>query len=124
MQFLTKQQIIEAQDRRYAEVDVPEWGGKVRLTSLTADQQMKHEQMVKKGDTKVNPLTSMLAASIVDEKGELIFNEKDMAELGKKSPKVLVRLLAAMKELNKNDEDDKKGNSEANPTDDSPSDSV
>lgn len=122
--FLTKEQILAAQDRRYAEVDVPEWGGKIRLQSLDADQTLKHERMLKKSDEKNNPLTSMLAASIVDQDGKLLFDEKDLIALGKKSPKVLVRLIDEMKKLNKDEKDEKgeeedeEGKSEANPADD------
>lgn len=113
--YLTREQILAAQDRKYVEVDVPEWGGKVRLQSLSADETLYHEALSKRrqqGDLKVNPLTSMLAASIVDEHGNLLFTEKDLAALGKKSPSALIRLINAVKELNKVEVPE--GNLEAN----------
>lgn len=112
--FLSKAQIIAAQDRRYTEVDVPEWGGKVRLASLDADSSLKAERMIGK-DTKDNPLSALLSYAIVDENGDRIFDEKSMEALGKKNPTVLVRLVEAMKALNKTEEKEK-GNSEASPT--------
>jgi hypothetical protein len=124
--YLSKKQILEAQDRRYVVVDVPEWSGKVRLVSLNADQSLKLERLIKKAekeDSEVNPLASMLVYSIVDEQGQQIFTSaEDVKGLGEKDPAVLVRLIEAMKTLNKKDDD--KGNSQANQRADSPSDSA
>jgi hypothetical protein len=115
--LLSKEQIIAAQDRRYIEVDVPEWGGKVRLASLDADQSLKHEQMLlklqKTGDTKSNPLVAMLADSIVNDQGDRVFDAQTMATLGKKNPVALRRLIAAMKKLNNQEEDGGEGNASA-----------
>lgn len=125
MSFLTKEQIIAAQDRQFREVDVPEWGGKIRLASFDADQALHHSELLRKrseGKEVPNPISAMLAASIVDEKGNRLFTEKDMAELGKKSPTVLSRLVDAVRELNAKEEVDV-GNPQANP-EGSPSASV
>lgn len=115
MSFLTKDQIIAAQDRRYKEVEVPEWNGKVRLASFDADQALNHTELMnnrREGKPGPNPISAMLAASIVDESGNRIFTEKDMNELGKKSPTVLSRLVEAVRELNAKEEVDV-GNPEA-----------
>ena len=121
MSFLTRDQIVDAQDRKYVDVEVPEWKGKVRLASLDADQSLKQEALLRRrqaGDANVNPLTSILAASIVGEDGNQLFTEKDLAALGKKSPAVLLRLASEVKKLNKLDQEDVTGNSEANPSED------
>ena len=103
MSFLTREAIIAAQDRKFVEVDVPEWGGTVRLRSLDAEQALHQETVIakrQKGDAKANPLASMLSASIVDGAGAPLFTEKDMHELGKKNPGVLIRLVKAANDLN------------------------
>lgn len=124
--YLTKDQILAAQDRQYKEVEVKEWGGFVRLQSLDADAALQQEAIGKKrekGDATANPLTSMLAASIVDAQGNTLFTEKDVAALGKKSPAVLVRLINEVKELNKLG-DAEEGNSGASQGVGSPSSSA
>jgi hypothetical protein len=126
--FLTKEQIIAAQDRQFMEVDVPEWGGKVRLVSFDADQAMQHSDLMqrrKEGKPGPNPISLMLAASIVDADGSPLFKGKDIEALGKKSPAVLMRLVEAVSKLNnlgkdetpegeKTEEEGPAGNSGAN----------
>ncbi len=117
MSFLNREQIIGAADRQYVEVDVPEWGGTVRLRSLDAEQALHQEVLVKKrnaGDLKINPLAAILSVSIVDASGTPLFNDKDMNELGKKSPAILIRLVKAVNTLNKLEED-VSGDSEGTP---------
>jgi len=101
--FLTKQQITEAQDRKFVEVEVPEWGGTVRLASLNADDAVEQEALVRKskeGVPAVNPLTTLLAASIVDSEGNRLFSQSELAALGKRSPRILARLVTAVQKLN------------------------
>ncbi len=123
MSFLTREAIIAAQDRKYAVVEVPEWGGTVRLRSLDAAQALHQETVVskrQKGDAKVNPLASILAVSIIDENGAQLFNEKDMHELDKKNPGVLIRLVGELKKLNQLDSTEvgeDVGDSEGTPAD-------
>ncbi len=115
--ILNREQIIAAADRAFVEIDCPEWGGKVRLRSLDAEQSLHYESVVAKrakGDLKVNPISAVLAVSIVDEAGVPLFNDKDMHEIGKKHPGVLTRLMHAVGKLNKIEED-AAGNSEGTP---------
>lgn len=101
--FLTREQIIAAQDRRFAEVHVPEWNGQVRLASLDADAALKYDALNRKrdaGDLSANPLTFVVARSIVDANGCEVFTDRDMEQLGKKSPAVLARLIMEVKKLN------------------------
>lgn len=117
--YLSKEQILAAQDRRYVEVDVPEWGGKVRLASFDADQALLHSELLRKrreGLAGPNPISAMLAASIVDEKGNRMFSDKEMDAFGRKSPAVLSRLVTKLRELNDSeDEEPNVGKPEASP---------
>ena len=126
MPFLNREQIIAAEDRTFVDVDVPEWGGTVRLRSLDADQLLHQESVAskrQKGDLKVNPISHLLSVSLVDDAGRALFSEKDLGELGRKSPGVLMRLVKAVNDLNKF-EDATAGNSKGIPDADSPSGSV
>jgi hypothetical protein len=117
MSFLSKDQILAAQDRQYAEVDVPEWGGKVRLSSLTARQSLELDAVTKKfQEGKVaDPIGPLLVACIVDADGKPIFTKDDLDGLGKKNPAVILRLAEHIKKLNGIAEADA-GNSEPSPS--------
>ena len=44
MALLTRSQILEAKDRDYETIDCPEWGGEVRLRSISGTQRDEYEQ--------------------------------------------------------------------------------
>lgn len=98
MAFLSREMILAAQDIMVEEVDVPEWGGTIRLKALTGAQRDKIEQaaVVQRGRKTsmdmVNFRAKIIAASAVDEEGHLLFTEKDVVALGKKAAGVLDRL--------------------------------
>jgi hypothetical protein len=57
MAILTRDAILAAEDREYTTVDVPEWGGSVRLRSITVRERDRYEASLleQKGkDRKVN----------------------------------------------------------------------
>lgn len=107
MSFLTREQILAAQDRRFADVDVPEWGGKVRISSLTATQaQLFHALNVRRqAGENVDALGFMVAASVVDADGNALFSsEKDLPALGKKGPEAIARIATEAMKLNTPDQ--------------------
>ena len=118
--LLTKEQILSAQDIKDKVVDVPEWGGAVRLTGLTAAQRDHFTQSISKGKGRDkdfsldNIRANFVCRHIVDNDGKPMFTPK---ELGGKSSAVIERLydecarLSGMsdehlKELTKNSSDD------------------
>lgn len=124
--LLSKDQILQAQDTPYEDVNVPEWGGAVRIGTMTGEGRDRYEQsifdMKKKGVTLDNIRAKLIAASAIDESGNLMFSEEDIQALGKKSAKALDRLFAVAQRLNgvtdadveelaKNSEGDRKGGS-------------
>lgn len=125
MAILKRDQIIGAEDRKYVEVDVPEWNGSVRIRSLDAEQLLAQESVIdkrNKGDKKANPITNLLSMSIVDENGNPLFTEKDMHELARKSHIVLKRIMDAVNKLNgfekaEKEKEEELGNSNGNPSD-------
>ena len=55
--FLTADEIFEADDTKYDEVECPEWGGTVRLRSIKGTQRDAYEESVISGngaDRKMN----------------------------------------------------------------------
>jgi hypothetical protein len=103
-QVLTLDQIDKSRDAEYLIVDVPEWGGKVRLASLsTADVEVLTERS-KQGES-LQGLLEMLVKSFVnmDDSHQVTDPEqiKIIAQkLLRKEAKVIERLLRAVTTLN------------------------
>jgi hypothetical protein len=103
---LTKEQILTADDLVKEEVSVPEWGGSVFVTTMTAKDRDAFESSLfetKGKETKQN-LTNMrarlAAMTIVDENGKRVFDINDMDALGQKAAPALNRIFDVAKRLN------------------------
>lgn len=106
MSLLSKDQILAAQDIRFETVAVPEWGGEVRIRSMTAADRDDYEQWLIEqtgGDTSkrlYNMRARLVALAIVSEDGERLFNDDDVAALCKKSASAMGRIFDAAMALN------------------------
>jgi len=104
MKFLSRDEILARDDLSFADVDVPEWGGTVRVRMLRAvDRARLIAALAGHSDKKNAPndwIERMVVACAVDESGNPLFTEKDMPELGKKSSKALQRIFDKADELN------------------------
>lgn len=104
--ILSKADILGCHDMRIKTVEVPEWGGSVRLRSLTGAERDAFEALlVKDIDGKrvpdlANLRAKLLAATIVDEEDRQIFSAGDIASLGKKSAVALDRVFNVAQRLN------------------------
>ncbi len=101
--ILGKDQILGAEDSATEAVSVPEWGGDVIVKTMSgfARDQFESSIVGKNGGTNLaNIRAKMVAAVLVDEAGELLFSEKDVAALGKKSAKALDRVFSVAQRLN------------------------
>lgn len=126
--MLTKAQILKADDLPTEVVDVPEWGGKVTVRTLTGTERDAFEESITKKKGKsfdvnmVNLRAKLCALTIVDDKGERLFTNADVVELGKKSAAVLDRIFTVAQKLNglgKDDIEELAKNSGADPNEDS-----
>ena len=89
--YLNAESILAAEDFKYAEVECPEWGGTVRVRSLSGGQRAQITQRV--NDKQLDELDELLAVmACVDEDGSRIFTNKDIAALKKKSAAVVTRI--------------------------------
>lgn len=104
MAFLTKEQILGAKDREPVVVSVPEWGGDVRLTAMSAAERDAFEtSMMGKGDNVkklANFRARFVARCIVDDDGNRLFADADIVELGKRSGAVLGRVFDEARKVN------------------------
>lgn len=101
---LSIEQIEQARDAEYAVIDVPEWGGKLRLASATTDMVVA---MAKHSDAgrPLEGLLELLVQSFVDGNGVRSVTDpvqvtRTANALRKKEAKVIERLIGALLKLN------------------------
>lgn len=110
MALVSKAQISAAVDRKWEDVAVPEWGGEVRLMSLSAADRgyIEAGSVVANGQTpqlKVESLKmyreKLVGMSLVDEAFERLYTNKEIAAgaLSSKDGAVIERLAAKVQEL-------------------------
>lgn len=121
MTLLSKAQIFAADDRKTEDVEVPEWGGTVRLRGLNGTERDAYEASMQKqvGGKQVQDLRNfrarLVALAAINEDGTPLFEQNEVAALAKRSSAALSRLFDATCRLSGiTDEDvkDLEGNSE------------
>jgi len=128
MTFLTRDQILQANDLETRSLDVPEWGGTVRVRALTGVERDALEASAIQGKGKnrdvnlTNFRAKLCARAIVDEQGKRIFEDADIAALGRKSSGALSKvynLAAELSGISDADVDELTKNSESGQSGDS-----
>jgi hypothetical protein len=105
MTLLTRDQILAADDITTEDVEVPEWGGTVRVRGMSGTERDAFEAASLKGKGKnrdvnlANLRARLVAASIVDEQGQKLFDARDVAALGRKSAAALGRVFDVAQRL-------------------------
>lgn len=102
MTFLSRDAILSANDTPTETVEVPEWGGSVRVQAMSGTDRDKFEaSMVGKGNKPnlENFRAKLAAACIVDEDGTRMFAERDITALGRKSAAALDRVATAAQRI-------------------------
>jgi len=103
--LLTKEQILAAQDITFEEVEVSEWGGIIRMKSLTGAERDKYESEIVKmkgNETSIvlkDLKVKLLALCIVDGEGNRIFTDGELSLLGGKNAKVINQLFEKAQSL-------------------------
>jgi hypothetical protein len=98
MAILSRDEILGAEDRRFVEVEVPEWGGTVRIGVMTGRQRMALQLAMEKD--KDGFIEQLVAHSACDPDGLPLFTGSDIEKLGRKSAAALERCFAAAADLN------------------------
>lgn len=128
MALLDKNAILQAQDLPHEDVYVEEWQGTVRVRGLTGAERDAFEASVVETRGKSvkanikNIRAKLVALTVIDDKGNRIFSEKDVEQLGQKSAIALNKVFEVsqrlsglrpedMEELSKNSETDQKEDS-------------
>jgi len=104
MALLTRSAILAANDLPTRDIAVPEWGGDIRVRSMTAFDRDQFELAIRaqheRGETMSNIRAHYAAACIVDENGDPLFSVEDVEALGRKSGAALDRVFSAITEMN------------------------
>lgn len=97
-EILSRDAILGCDDATTETVHIPQWGGSVRVKSLTARERDRIEQHVigKDGKAKLENFRARLAvASVVNEQGRPLFAESDIAALSEKNGAALDAIATA-----------------------------
>lgn len=127
--LLSKTDILSAGDLKREEVDVPEWGGKVLVTSFSADAKdaIEYKLFNMQNKSGVGIRASYVGHALVDSHGQRLFTDEEIPMLGTKFAGAVDRVFEVVSKLNRisqKDIEELEKNSEAVTGDGLPSDSA
>lgn len=105
--LLSRDDILAAPEASvtFEDVEVPEWGGAVRVKALNGAERDRFEASLselkgKKIRLKMDNVRARLVAkTVIDEQGQLLFKPQDVEVLGKKSAAALDRVFSVAQRL-------------------------
>jgi len=97
--LLNKDDILKARDSKYLVVNVPEWGGDVKLKTMSVAEQIQYEKLQEDKDNN-SLILNMLIFCCVDEDDNKLFEKEDLVELQKKSAHPICHLFREALKLN------------------------
>lgn len=102
MKLLNKKAILAADDLKHEDVDVPQWGGTVRVRMMTGAERDEFRTSIASGDgIPVGRFSvALLAATLIDEKGARLFTMEDIDQLAEKSAESIDKPAAVAMRLN------------------------
>ena len=99
MALLTRDAVLGAQDVATKDVAVPEWGGDIRVRSMTVAERNEFSRRTasEESSTTAAWLVSILS---VDEAGKELFTPEDVKALEKRNFKAIERVVTAILAVN------------------------
>lgn len=101
--IIGRDSILAAADLKTETVTVPEWGGDVIVSCLSAyDRDAFEASMIGNGEKPdlTNLRARLVARCIVDESGDRTFSDEDITALGKKSASAINKLFVVAQRIN------------------------
>lgn len=103
--LLGRDEILAADDLPTTTVEVPEWGGPVRLRTITAGERDAWDEVDLVRRLAKEPVSTpvrarLVALCAVDGNGQQLFSTKDVEALAAKSAKAMDRVFGAASDLN------------------------
>ena len=102
VKFLSRDEIMAADDLPHTDVPVPEWGGMVRVRTLRGSDRSRLMAITAGADAGAPDdwIERLVVACTCDENGEPLFEVADMQALRAKNAKALQRVFKAADDLN------------------------
>lgn len=100
--YLSADDILKADDLPTEDVDVPEWGGIVRVRGLTGTERDRFEfkmAAARNDPSKVQVRAEVVGRCIIDGDGKRLFTDRQIDALGDKSGAALDRIFDVVREL-------------------------
>lgn len=104
---LTAADILAVDDRKIVPIDVPEWGGRVHVRTISGVERDAYEDSLwqLRGKNRVftqrNIRAKLVAVAACDKNGNRLFSDTQVEQLGLKNSAALDRLFDAAQRLNK-----------------------
>ncbi len=103
--FLGRDAILKQKDLEIIELFVPEWDGYILVRGMTARERDQWETSIVKqkgNNTQLdmrNARARLVAMCVVDQKGNRVFGDSDVAALGNMSAKAIDRIFSVAQDL-------------------------
>lgn len=100
---LTRDEILAADRLVFEEVPAPELGedAVVRVRAFSLEARQKYYGMIEKAKALASAdIVCLVACSVVDDQGDLMFTEEDLAALGRKDAKLMDRIVEVAARVN------------------------
>jgi hypothetical protein len=126
--YLSKDDIFKAEDLPTRDVEVPEWGGIVRVRALSGSDRDEYDASMLRAQPDGTVLrvpgsrAKLVSLCIVKDNGDPMFSVGDIGRLAQKSATALDRVVAAIVDLSALSDEtaaELEGNSDAAPSGDS-----
>jgi len=105
MGYLSRNDVLQAEDFETREVEVPEWGGTLLVRELSADEveRIGFGQMDSKGNRDLRKAKGLrmrvISWAAIAEDGTPLFNKGDVEKLAKKSSRAIGRVFDTIQKL-------------------------
>ncbi len=105
MGYLSRDDVLRAQDFETREVEVPEWGGTILVRELNAEEveEVGLGQLDAQGNRDLRKVAGLrvkvISWATIDEEGKRLFLAKDVQQLGKRSSQTVQRVFDVIQEL-------------------------
>ncbi len=97
---LDRSAILGVHDREVVAIEMPEWGGRVYLRSITAAVREKWEIAISGEARRVNIRAKYLILALCNEDGDLLFDDNDILKLDEKAAAPMERLFDVALRMN------------------------
>lgn len=98
MEFLNEEQLAAITDRKFVDVEIPEWNTKVTIGSMSAQASIEYASAARKGD-QLGAVRILLAASLVNREKKP-FGAKTIDSLLAKGAGGVSKIAEAVMQLN------------------------